>query len=170
MGRRQRRSHAIHLALDQRKEIMILLDPWRGVHLTSLWLWNNVFPLAPDYSRSNLGATLNSPRSFVTETAKGTRLDYQPLFGKWASAPLPNISLLGEDQESGGNRAWQRNTIPIFIVMFWNIKSQIQIFWYTYHLPELAGQTSPLRVRRIPLLTRTFQPDQLINKQCTRQW
>ena len=60
-------------------------------------------------------------------------------------------------------------TIPIFIVIFWNTRSQIHIFWVAYHLPELAGQTSPLRVRRILLLTTTFQPDLLIIKQSTRQ-
>ena len=33
------------------------------------------------------------------------KLDYQPLFGKWARAPLPN-RLTGEDREKGGNRAY----------------------------------------------------------------
>jgi len=34
-----------------------------------------------------------------------------------------------------------------------------------FHLPELAGQTSPV-VRRIPILIRTIQPDQIICKWC----
>ena len=65
-----------------------------------------------------------------------------------------------------------------FSVLYFSIEALFSLASYInfehkikgdHTLSELAGQTSPV-IRRIPLLIRTIQPDQIIRKWHARQW